>query len=222
MNLESATASLLMRTRLEPTQPARPLFTTENFNAWLQLNAAVNKKASEWQVEIDGTLRDTTLTQEGKQKKLSALAENIVKDFAFVAAPLKDVKAAMTRLMHLMLDPITTKPKGDAMVIFMREQELRRTIPKDEAYKAYLLALEADDLETVRAILSAPGAPWITGDIRRRGEEQYAQRTNPKAWAQVQSLDYFKDHVESLVEQVRGWFLALGASEESIQKVLGE
>jgi hypothetical protein len=223
-NIESKTASLLMRTAQEQKQPANPRLTTDNHRAFLRVSEQVNSKVTQWQSEIDGTLRDTTLTAEGRQKKFHAMVERIMKEVApLVAKPLDEVKGAMKRLPHLMFDPITAKPpKGDPMVTFLREQELRGRIPKDDASKAYLLALEKDDLETARAILDAPGAPWITADIRRRGEEDYAKRTNPAAWAQFQSLDYYQQHLESLAEQVRGWFLALGATPESVQSVLGD
>jgi hypothetical protein len=121
-----------------------------------------------------------------------------------------------------MLDPITAKPNGDPMIVFLREQELRNRIPKGEATKAYLNALGADDLDTVRAILDAPGKPWITEEIKHRGEEDYAKRTNPVAFAQRESLDYFQDHLHSLIEHVRIWFLALGASPEAVHTALGD
>ena len=107
------------------------------------------------------------------------------------------------------------------MVTIMREQELRRTIPKHEANAVYLRALERDDLETARAILDAPGAPWVSDEVRRRGEDAYAERTNPKAWETVQSLEYLHAHLDSLAGQTRTWFVALGASKESIQKTIG-
>lgn len=222
-NLESATATLLMRTSQEPKQPTRPHFTADNHTAWLRINAQVNARVRHWQPEIDGILRDTTLTLEGKQKKLQTIVQRIMKEVGpLVVDPLNDVKGAMARLTHLMFDPITAKPKGDPMITFFREQELRQRIPKGEANKEYLTALGSGDLETARAILDAPGAPLITDEIRRRGEEDYAKRTNPAALAQRESLDSFQQHVESLVEQVRRWFLALGATPEAVQTVLGD
>jgi hypothetical protein len=222
MNIESSTATLLSRTQNEPLQPPRPRFSTPHLNAWFDLNAAVAKKVGEREVEIKRILADTTLTQEGQRKKLATLAAEILKEFAFVADPLRDTEAAVARLMHLMLDPITAKPKGDATMIFLREQEIRSTLSKSDAPTAYLRALESDDLETVRAILDAPGQRWVSDDIKQRGQDEYARRTNPNAWEQVQSLLYFADHLRSLVAQVRQWFQALGASQESIEKALGD
>lgn len=223
MNLDSATASLQMRLQQEPGQPARPLLTSENLTAWLHLCGTVLEKVNTYAVKIQSIRNDKTRTLQGQQAQFTALAPQVVKDVGeLVAEPLNDAKGAITRLNHLMFDPITAKPKGDAMVIFLREQELRQSIPKTEAGKAYLNALGSDDLETARALLNAPGAPWISDEIKRRGEEAYAQRTNPKALAQRQSLESFQDYLESLAEHVRTWFLALGASPESVEAVLGD
>lgn len=223
MNLDSATASLQMRLQQEPGQPARPLLTSENHTAWLHLCDAVLEKVNTYAVKIQAIRNDKSLTLQGQQAQFAALAPQVVKDVGRVVAdPLHEVDAAITRLNHLMFDPITTKPKGDVVVNFLRGQELRQSIPKTEAGKAFLMALSADDLETARALLDAPGAPWISEEIRRRGEEEYAKRTNPKALAQRESLRSFQDYLESLAEHVRSWFLALGASPESVQAVLGE
>jgi hypothetical protein len=224
MNVDSSTASIQMRLRQEPLQPARPLFANENFKAYLQLCNAVLGKVDKYAIKIDSIRNDKSRTLQGQQAQYAAaLAPQVLKEVGpVVIAPLDDVNAAMQRLRRLMFDPIMNRPKGDPMVTFLREQELRSRIPKGEANKEYLAALGADDLETARAILDASGRPLITDEIKRRGEEDYAKRTNPAAWAQLQSLDYFKDHLKSLVEQVRIWVLALGATPESVQSVLGD
>lgn len=223
MNLDSATASLQMRLQQEPSQPARPLFTSEHLTAWFKYCDDVLKKVDPVAVKIASIRNDKSLSLQGQQAQYAALAPQVLKDVApIVTKPLQDVKAAMARLTAVMFDPITAKPKGDAMVVFLREQEVRARIPKGEAEKEFLTALAAGDLETSRALLDSPGRSLISDEIKRRGEEAYAQRTNPSAFAQRASLSYFKDHLQSVVEQVRNWLLALGASPEAVQAALGE
>lgn len=223
MNLDSATASLQMRLRQEPSQPARPLFTSEHLTAWFKYCDAVLKKVDTYAVKIASIRDDKSLSLQGQQAQYAVLAQQVVKDVApIVTKPRDDVKAVMARLTRVLLDPITAVPKGDPTITFLREQELRREIPKSEAPKAYLNALASDDLETARAILNAPGAPRLSDEIKRRGEEEFSKRTNPSAYAQRESLDYYRQHLESLIAQVRTWFLALGASPESVNAALGE
>lgn len=224
MNIDSATASLQMRLQQEPLQPARPRFTNENLKAYLELCAAVLDKVNKYAGKIHEIKRDKSRTVQGQGEQLAALAPAVLKDVGpLVAKPLQQVTGAINRLTNVMLAPLTDTPKGeDPVLTFLRSQEIRRSISKGEANQEYLKALGADDLETARAILDAPGASWITDEMKRRGEEEFAKRTNPAAWAQLQSLDYFKDHLQSLVEQVRNWFLALGATPEAVDVALGD
>jgi len=224
MNVESTTETLLMRTEQEPLQPARPQFTTENLNAWFELCATVNEKVAKSKGEIVAIVKDRGLTDQGRQVKFATLAEKIVKEVGpIVAAPLKDVRAAVARLKQLMIDPLTAKPKDvEPAVLFLSDQEIRQAIGKDDANRVFLESLESDHLDVCRALLSAPGGSWVSEDVRRRGEDAYAERTKPQMWETLQSLTYFQEHVQSLADQVRQWFAALGATPATIRKMLGD
>lgn len=224
MNLDSSTASLIMRLRQEPGQPARPRFATEYLQAWFEVCDVELGKVLKIAVKIDAIRNDKSLSLQGQQAQYAVLAPQAIKEVASpVLKPLNEVKGAIARLTALMLDPITAVPKGsDPTITFLREQELRREIPKSEAPKAYLNALASDDLETARALLNAPGAPRLSEDIKRRGQEEFAKRTNPTAFAQRASLDYYQDHLQSLVEQLRNWLLALGATPEMVNATFGD
>ena len=41
----------------------------------------------------------------------------------------------------------------------------------------------------------------VSKDVEQRGKAAYAERTNPAAWAKLQALDHFREHVASLAEQ---------------------
>lgn len=224
MNVEGTTQSLLIRTRNEPMQPVRPGFATEDLNQWLALNARVNKQVSElWEGDIQRVLKDRALSPEGKVQKLATLAERITPDFSFLGNVLQQADAARDRLTKLLYDPITAKPKGNEIVIFLREQEIRqalRSASASERQAKFLLALEADDLETSRALLDWPGGPMISADIRRRGEEAYARRVNAPAWEKLQAVEYMREHLASLATQTGQWLMSLGATPERVQKAV--
>ena len=102
----------------------------------------------------------------------------------------------------------------------MREQEIRNTTGKAQADAEFLKALESDDLETARALLDAPGGSMIADEIRRRGEEAYAKRTNPDGWDKMQYIEFLRENLSVLSQQVAQWLKHLGASVEAIQGVV--
>lgn len=222
MNIESATESLRMRTVTEPTQQHSKVLTVPHLNVWLNLNRSVNTFATEQGEHIKAVLADRRLSDQGKQNKLRELAEQIVKATpAVLKKLLEHIDAAAKRLQDVMLYPITAPVTGDTLVAFFSQQEIRQGIAKADADKLFLLALETGNMEVAGALIKAPGGSWVQKDIRRRGEEAYAQRTNPAAWEEAQSLAQLQALVESLIAQVGRWYEILGAPPELIANAVG-
>jgi len=119
--------------------------------------------------------------------------------------------------------PLTARPIGlDPSESYNREREIRRETGRGAAGAEFLRAVEADDLETARALLLAPGLPWVTSDIRRRGEEAFARRTAPDVWTRLQAVEVLQDNVTVLANQVGQWLIHLGATPDAVQKALGD
>lgn len=214
------TASLLMMIQKFLTNPVHSDFDGEERTILLNAVLKHQEKVTEVGVEEEKILKDRGKSDVGKRTDLAALGNARLSDFGFVQRLIEQAQEAKAALVTRMLDPITAKPKGDVTVIFLREQELRRKISKEDANMAYLQALEADDLETVRAISDAPGLPWVSPDIRRRGEEAFMQRTNSKAYARLQAVGHLLDHLNVLADGTRQWFIGLGTDAKKVGAVL--
>ncbi len=214
------TASLLMIDQKFLTTPVHPEFDGEERTTFLNAIVKHQAKVTEVGVEEEKILKDRGASDEGKRTRLATLGNAQLSNFEFVQRLIEKAQEAKSALLTRMLDPITAKPKGDATVIFLREQELRRSIPKEDANTFYLRALETDDLETVRAISDAPGPSWVSPDIRRRGEDAYMKRTNLKAYARLQAVGQLLDHLNALAESTRKWLEGLGADAQKVGATL--
>jgi hypothetical protein len=84
----------------------------------------------------------------------------------------------------------------------------------------FLSSLERGHLETVHALLNAPGGSWVSPDIRQRGAELYASRNTPKEYAALMDAFSVREHFDMLAEVTRSAFTVLGGDPERIAKVL--
>jgi len=213
-------ASLLTRIRHDRTEPLKPGFDADGGERYQMALARLEQQVSAVQLEESAILKDRLLTDEGQRKKLTALAGGIVVSFDWLGQMLSQADAAASRLSHVLFSPIMATPKGDAVVQYLRDQEIRHSLGAasvSEWNAAYLLALERGDLETARALETAPGPARVSPDMRRRGEEAYGRRTNPAAWEQLQAVEHLTEHLSSLAGQTAQWLVGLGASPESVQ-----
>ena len=220
MAMNANAIGFLINNRLTE-QPKRDLSTDDlnlKFTALKKLDPAVLKVAA----DIDAVQKNTSLSHDGQQKAIAAIGTKSVPSFEWLARMRDAAVNGYDEHTRTLLDPLTAKPTGDPILIFLREQELRQGIPRDKADTLFLLALETDDLETCRALLDAPGRSMITDDIRERGQDQYAQRTNPTVYVQRASKELLRDELEMLVGVIRSWLLSLGADEAVVHTTLGE
>ncbi|NOS83156.1 MAG: hypothetical protein HOP32_16400 [Nitrospira sp.] len=218
MNRASAKAGLSAMMK----QPAPKSASDEALNALL---ATVTKSVGlvdEIGVGEDKTRENTKLSDAGKQEQLKQHSEKSLPELEFVGRKVNDARALYARLTALTLDPITAIPKGvNDVVDAQRAQWIWQSVGESDAPATWLKALETDDLETARALLSVPGRPWIPADIRARGEEEFARRTNPTVFEQRRSVEYLRDQLLALAELLRQWLVGLGANPETVAKTLG-
>lgn len=166
---------------------------------------------------------DPATSDAGKQQKLRTLAEQSVTKFTPLGRVLAEATSSIERLTAMMLNALTERDKHkepEATEAFQRERELRGEIGRVGANAAYLQALEHDEFETVRALLTAPGKPWVSADVRARGEEAFSARTHPDLVEKRRSVEYLRDHFAALATMISQWLVGLGANAETVAKTL--
>ena len=203
-------------------QTTPPWVSTEALNSLLASLTKTDGLVDEIGLAEDKIRNDKKLSDSGKQEQVKGLAVQSVPKFAPLGRVNGDARAAYAQLTNILIGPITAIPKGvNEVVDFLKLQEDRKGIGKAAAPLAYLKSLETDNLETARALVSAPGGSWIPADIRARGEEEFARRTNPTVFEQRRSIEYLRDHLLALAELLRQWLVGLGANPETVAKTLG-
>lgn len=202
------------------TEQPKPDLSTDDLNLELTAYKKADPVVLKVAADIEAVQKDTSMSFDGQQKAIAAIGTKAVPMFAWLSRMRDAAVNAYDEHTRTLLGPLTAKPKGDPTVIFLREQELRQGIPRDKADTLFLLALETDDLETCRALLDAPGRSLITDEIKQRGQDQYAQRTNPTVYAQRSSKELLRDELEMLVGVIRSWLLSLGADEAVVDATL--
>jgi hypothetical protein len=214
--MNTATLQTLIRHHRE--QPIRPGFDDDGKAVWLAILQKLDELVQPVAVEVDAVMKNQQLSDQGKRDMLMGIGPRVVGNFVNMGTVLNQADHAKARLEKVLFSEITKKPSGNEVVTFLREDAIRRTTGKAGAGTAFLKALEADDTESARALLDWPGGSPITEDIKRRGEEAYAQRTNPDAWEKLQYIEFLRENLAALAASVAQWLIGLGASAESVQK----
>lgn|SRR6185436_8904438 len=219
MNALAATGTLRNTLRQLLQQPIRGLHG-DALERWQAILTNLLDKLMQIAKEIDAIVADPRLTEKGKLDKLLAIGPRIAKDFQNLGVARDQADQAIARIRTLLFDAIM-KVTGDLVIAEMRAAEIRATIGKNDAGPQYLVALNRGDVETARALATAPGAAWVAEDFRKRGEENYATQTNPEAWQQLQQVEILRDNLSAIAQQVASWLLLLGASPESVTRATG-
>jgi len=218
VDAKTETLRTLLRHYLE--QPNAVGLDAESRDIWLATLTKTAPSVDVVALEVNATMNDLTLTQQGQMQKLMKVGPHAVPMFANVGIVLSQADQAQTRLRALAFGALTARPKGDATEAFGREREARdflRTMSHSEKNSAFLKAVDTQDLEVVRAMLTAPGGAMVSDEIRARGEEAYAKRTNPAVLDKLKAVAVLREQLTVLATQVAQWLLHLGASPEAIQ-----
>jgi hypothetical protein len=168
--------------------------------------------------------KDSRLSAEGKVEKLRELAEVATEEFRWIGREVDHIHEAQARLNALCLDYLIVPRDTDKQIQYWREMEIRQSLrhqPEHVRNIAFLKAAEQLDGETMRAIQTGPGGPWIAGEPIKRAEEIYGQRRNPEAWKTLQSLNVYLEHVLGVADHIAQALLTWRAEPSSIKKALG-
>ncbi len=216
----SQTQSLKTFLRHFQEQPPRGL----NADGAERVQAIVQRVDERFQpvaADVEKLFNNPRLTDEGKLAEALKIGPSVVGQFQNIANARGQADQAKARLEQFVFGPLTDAPKGNELVQALRDQEIRSSIGKKEAMASFLRAVDTGDLETVRALLLAPGPAWLTDEIIRRGKESFALRTNPEAWERIQYVEVLRDTLRVLAEAIAKWLLALGASPSEVEKATG-
>lgn len=183
------------------------------------------------QAQVEDILRrelaikaDGRLSREGHAEKLRELAAGAVEEFGWIGREIAQVQEGAGRLKSLALDYMIQPKTGNETVEYFRSKEIRddlRGQPQHDRDMRFLRAAESVDAEVMRALQTGPGGPWIKGEPLQRAEEMYGQRKDPEAWARLQSLRVYLDHVQGLAAHIGLALLAWRAEPAAIKKALG-
>lgn len=157
---------------------------------------------------------DTNLSQAGQESKIVELAKETLKKLRFLLVKADDAGAAYTRLEAL-LSAVPDAPKGvNDLIQFFRESEIRtfmRSLTAPERMMKYALAVQSDDVETIRALRLAPGEPLIPKDIQDRFDRERLEVTKPKEMVRLQSFEVLRDQLHELATHLFSWLEGYGA-----------
>jgi len=206
-------------------QAADPRLSTEHLGLILDAAKRTHDKVEELQIAEQSILRDRTTSDEGKWNALAALAEQRVQGFAFLPRMVEQASTSMRAYDTQLFGSLTAPPKESEtgrLIRELRASEIRGLHEGDNTDTAFLLALEHDDLETVLALLSAPGRSLVSTEILERGKVAYAQRTNKVLYAKWESVERLRDRLQGLANFVAKMLLRLGANQETVVTVFGD
>jgi hypothetical protein len=153
------------------------------------------------------------------------LAEAAAKELAWIGTKVAELLEAKARLRALIFD-FMPRLKGNEVVQYWREREMRDSLrgrPQLERDMTFLQAAQRLDGESMRALLDGPGCPWISGEVRSRGEELYASRRNAEAFETLRDLGVYEEHLQGVRDHAARVLLTInhGTDPARIKEFLG-
>ena len=218
--VDAKTETLRIFIQQHRTQPRLSKLDDDGVERWQAILEKTEHGVLAVATEVNAVMNDLTLTQQGQLQKRAKIGPRVVGNFSNLGVVLNQADQAKARLERVLFDPLTQPATGNEVVKFLKDQELRRTIGKGEAAAEFLKAVERGDVDTCRALLTAPGPSWVSDEILQRGKAAYAENVNHAGWEKLQYVEYLREHLSSLAGQVAQWLLHLGATPESIQAVV--
>lgn len=173
--------------------------------------------------KVDRIQRDRERSDEGKKKAWASLATSEATQFAFIGGHRTNTAERVSSLESTNYGFLNMPQESEMKTLIreLRAGELRAPYNKsDNRNKAYLEALERDDIETAQAFINAPGGSWVSDESKRRGAEAYATRHTPKEFQELQDILVVQEHIDMVAEQTRQALTALGGDPVVIAKAL--
>jgi hypothetical protein len=165
------------------------------------------------------------LTPEGRRVQLRDLASKKAKEVTFLQEALTKASDSHTflsdslfttegqRLLHKAYGRELAPLEVDPTLRFLRESEIRadwKNKAQPERDAEYLRAVQARDLETVRALSTAPGRPLVTSDLKCRADREHAEQHFPAAYENYVQVDALREQLAGLNELTGQWLAGLG------------
>ena len=207
------------------TQATDRRLTQDDMAIVLDAIRRTDDKVEELQLAEQTILRDRATSDEGKAAALAALGEKSVEKFRSLGKQIEQADASLReyedQLYGALRVPAT---ESDAMRLIreLRASEIRGSVAGDTHDTTFLLALEKDDLETVLALLDAPGGSLVSAEVLERGKATYAKRMNAALSARLQSVEYRRERLQGIANFVAQMLRRMGAKPETVATVFGE
>ena len=207
------------------TQATDRRLTQDDMAIVLDAIRRTDDKVEELQLAEQTILRDRATSDEGKAATLAVLGEKSVEKFRSLGRQIEQAATSLhdyeRQLFGALIDPPKESETG-RLIRELRAGEIRAAHEGDTYDTVFLLALEKDELETVLALLTAPGGSLVSDDVLQRGKVAYAQRTNKALYAKWQSVEYRRERLQGIVNFVAQMLRRLGAKPETVATVFGE
>ncbi|SRR6266545_6531564 len=208
-----------------PTQPPQPWLDADVFDHMLKANSRAKDQAEITWAKLQKIAEDRTLSDEGKAEQMAVEADLHAERSGWLGNKVNEVREAVLDKQKINYGFMELPPLSEVKELRreLRFGELRKALQganQAERDVAYLKALERGDLETVHAILDAPGGSWVSEDIKQRGADEFAKQHTPAAFQKLRSVLYLLDQLEGLADQTRQMLIGLGANLEVVAKNL--
>lgn len=168
--------------------------------------------------------KNPRLSPVGQDAELQKLATATIDDVGYLGKEISTTLEALTRVRAVALDFNVIPRDADKTFQFWREWEIRqdyRNRPEAERQAAFLAAATRGDAEFMRAFISGPGLPLVSGELVARAEALYAEKKHPEAWSTLQGLQVYHDRLGELAGHVGQALLTWKADPSAIEKNLG-
>lgn len=156
---------------------------------------------------------DSRLSCEARTECLATTVLEKVQELSWVWLLLRDADLAHDRL-YRRLFPEPAKARGNPVIAFLREQEIRSThmrLPQCEIDSAYRHAITQGNDEVVRALTFALTGSLVSPAIREQIEKQQALSVNPEGFKKLEDLQLLRQELGLLADEIRQWLHSLGA-----------
>lgn len=156
--------------------------------------------------------QDSRLTEEGRKACLATVVLQQVRDLSWLGTLLREAEAAYDRLYRILF-PGPQKAAGDAVLAYLREQEIRTRCMKlqqRERTLVYRQAVAQGKEEIIRALAGWPGEVLVPPSMQESIAREHVMASHPEAYKRLEDLHLLCHELGIVAEQTRDWLRDLG------------
>jgi len=194
---------------------------TPILNRRTELLSGVLKNVESFEVIEKRITADRFMSDEGKRAKLAEEALKALANFKGFVVKIGEVEDHLSQLSTLLFT--VPRPKRDATIQFLREQEIRGyyvDMAQSERDGAFLQAAEQDNDETLLAMLDAPIGPMVSQDIKDRAFEARAKRVSPADYKVYVQNTLLLEVLNMVRISLAQWMRWLAVAEDTVVETL--